>query len=101
MKSFKNILLVFLISSAFSLPAFSAGLKPIVCKDLRGLIGLALRQQVSFADRKFDWNNADCKIIGTKSIFPKKDKLGKVQFEKGLQLFVYQNYKLKFMCLPG
>lgn len=98
MKNIKIISLMLLIGITFSLPAFSTNVKPILCKDFQWL---EIKKQIISLDDKFEWNNPNCKIVGTKSIFPRKDKLGKMQFEKGLQLLVYQNYKLKFICLPG
>jgi len=86
--------LILLIGITFSLPTFAANVKPILCKNFHGL--LEIKKQIISLDDKFEWNNPNCKIVGTKSIFPRKSK-----FEKGLQLFVYQDYQLKFICLPG
>jgi hypothetical protein len=95
MKIIRFFLLIFFIEITCSFPAFAANTMPIVCKDFKGL-SLEVKKQIISLNDKFDWNNPNCKIVATKSIFPKKDK-----FEKGMQLFIYQDYQLKFICLPG
>ena len=93
----KNIVWV-LIGMALSFSSYANIEKPIVCKDFHIL---EIRQQIEALDKQFQWDSPSCELVGTKSIFPRKDKKGIIQFEKGLQLFVYQNRQLKFICLPG
>ena len=82
-----------------SLPVFASDPTPYVCKDFKWFP--EAKEKISSLDDKFEWNNPDCKIIASKTLLAKKDESGKFHFEKGLQLFVYQNYQLKFICLPG
>jgi hypothetical protein len=94
MKNLKIFLCMLLIGITFSFPTFANNVKPVFCKDFQGI--LEAKKQIISLDNKFEWNNPNCKIVGTQSTFPKKAK-----FEKGLQLFVYQDYQLKFICSPG
>jgi hypothetical protein len=91
--------LILLFGVALSISAYAHTSKSITCKDFQGLQDL--KQKIISLDEKFDWNSSDCKIVGTRSTFPKKDNHGKFKFENGLQVFVYQDYQLKFICLPG
>lgn len=95
MKNFKTVLLTLLIGIIFSFSVFEVNAEPIICKDFKGLF-VDVKKQINFLDNKFDWNNPNCKIVATKSVFPKNTK-----FETGLQLFIYQDNQLKFICLPG
>lgn len=83
----------------FSLPLFANVIKPFECKNFPGLH--RIKSPIHALDQTFAWDNPSCKIVATKSVFPRKNKNGIMQFEKGLQLFVYQNEQLKFICLPG
>lgn len=67
------------------------------CKDFKNL---EVNQRIKALEPTFQLDNPNCEIVATKSIFPRKNANG-VHFEKGIQLFVYQNNKLKFICLPG
>lgn len=98
MINFKIIILM-IIGITCSFPIFANNTKPIACKDFHAFS--EIRQQINSLDQAFQWDNPSCKIVGIKSIFPRKNKNGVMQFEKGLQLFVYQDYQLKFICLPG
>lgn len=88
-----------IIGLAFSSPILANNERPITCKDFHS--PLEVKQQIILLDQKFQWDNPGCKIVGTKSIFPRKDKNRIIQFKNGLQLFIYQNNQLKFICLPG
>jgi hypothetical protein len=93
----KNIIWI-LVGMTLSFSVFANNEKPITCKDFRTL---EIRQPIKTLDQNFQWDSPNCKIVATKSIFPKKDKNGNNQFEKGLQIFIYQDNQLKFICLPG
>lgn len=94
MKNINIFSFMLLIGITFSFSTFAANVKPVSCKNVQGL--LEIKKQIISLDNKFEWDNPNCKIIGTHSVFPRKNK-----FEKGLQLFVYQDYQLKFICLPS
>ena len=99
----KVISLILLTGITLSMSVFANNSKPFaynrVCKDFKWFP--EVKEKISSLDEKFEWNNPDCKILYTKTLLPRKDESGKFHFEKGLQLFVYQNYQLKFICLPG
>lgn len=96
----KNIKIISLLTGiALSLPVFASEQTPIVCKDFKAFP--EVKDKINSLDDKFEWNSPECKIIATKSLLARKDQSGKIHFEKGLQLFFYQNYQLKFICLPG
>ena len=98
MMKIKNLLLI-LISMGFSLSVFANSANPMICKDVQGFS--EVKQKINTMDKSFHWNSPSCRIVGTKSIFPRKNDKGVMQFEPGLQLFVYEDYQLKFICLPG
>jgi len=83
----------------YSLSTFACPSHPHRCNHFQGFHGI--KQQILSIDKTFQWNTPDCKIVGTESIFPRKNKNGTVRFEKGLQVFVYKNDHLKFICVPG
>lgn len=93
----KNSIAV-LVGIALSFPLSAHNEKPVACKEFQIL---EIRQPIKALDQNFQWNNPDCSIVATKSVFPKKDKNGKNQFEKGVQIFIYEDNQLKFICLPG
>jgi len=97
MVKIKNIIWI-PIGIIFTSLGFANNAQPIACKDLHDL---EIKPKIQTFDKKFQWNNSNCQIVGTKSVFLKKDKNGVIHFEKGLQLFIYQNKQLKFICLPG
>jgi len=94
----KNLLII-LFTMMLSSAVFAYNEKPIVCKDLHGLSNV--KQSIKKLDKKFNWNSSNCKIVGTKSIFPRKNSKKTVSFTSGIQLFIYRNNQLKFICLPG
>lgn len=97
MEKVKNVLLLGCI--VYSLSAFADNIKPINCKDFQGFP--EIKQKIISIDKAFNLDDTNCKIVGTKSIFPRKNKNGLMQFETGLQIFLYDDYQLKFICLPG
>lgn len=99
MKIVRIISRAFVLGSLFSLPAFADKITPVQCKNSQ--MFPEVKEQILSLNQKVEWNSPNCSIIGTKSIFPKKDQSGKIKLEKGLQLFVYQNNQLQFICLPG
>ena len=98
MNKLKNIVLV-LIGMAVSFPVLADTLKPLACKKIKTFP--EVEQKIELLDKQFSFDSQDCKLVATKSLFPKKDEDGVMKFEKGLQLFIYQNNELKFICLPG
>src|ERR1700722_10091307 len=98
MTKIKNILLL-LICTGYSLSVFANGIRPITCKDSQGFS--EIKEKIISIDKTFRWDSLSCNVVGTKSIFPRKNKNGIMKFEKGLQIFVYDNYQLQFICLPG
>jgi hypothetical protein len=84
---------------AYSLTSFADSAKVINCKNSQGFG--EIKQKILSIDKTFQWDNANCKMVGIQSLFPKKNDNGVVKFEKGLQVFVYDNDQLKFICLPG
>lgn len=98
MTKIKSILLL-LVCMGYSLFAFADNAKLLTCKDFKGFPGV--KQKITAMDQTFKWDSSDCKIVGTTSLFPRKNKNDVMQFEKGLQIFVYDNYHLKFICVPG
>ena len=93
-----NKVFCFILGVTYSLSVFANNTQPITCQKFQ-LHGI--EQKINKLDEKFQWNDASCKIVATKSIFPRKDENSKFKYEKGMQVFVYQNYELKFICLPG
>lgn len=94
----KNLLLILLyVGCSFS--AFGSSVKPITCKDFQGFH--EIKQKIISMDKTLHWDSKNCKVVGTKSIFPRKNKNGLMQYEKGLQVFLYDDNQLKFICLPG
>jgi len=98
MKKIK-IFLILLFCIGYSSISFANNTKPLMCKNFHGFP--EIKQKIISIDKTFRWDSTDCKIVGTKSIFPGKNKNGMVVFKSGLQIFVYNNYQLKFICLPG
>jgi len=89
----KNIVLM-LLAMTISFSAFAAHEKLIACKDLAVLS--QVKQRINKLDQQFQWESPSCRIVETRSLFPRQGR-----FEKGVQLFIYQNDQLKFICLPG
>lgn len=94
---FKKFIYV-LIGMAYSLTVFADGTNPITCSDFQ--VPLEIKQRISSFNQKFQWNNSNCKIVATKSIFP-KEKNNVLAYERGFQVFIYQDDQLKYICLPG
>lgn len=94
-----NKLLYFTLGVTYSFSVFANDIRPITCKEFQ--TPLEVQQKINKLDQKFEWNNLNCKIIATKSIFPKKYHNEDFKYEKGFQIFVYQDDQLKFICLPG
>ncbi len=88
-----------LICFMYSFSAFGNTSQPLSCKDFQGFADV--KNKIISMDKTFDWNSQNCKIVETDSIFPKKNENGNMKFERGLQIFVYDSYQLKFICLPG
>lgn len=97
MIKFKTCLVVLIGALSFS--AFADNEKLVPCKNFNSLSQVI--EQIKSLDQTFQWSSPNCKIVATKSIFPKKEKDGTTQFERGIQLLIYQNNELKFVCLPG
>jgi len=85
-----------LIGLSLSLPAMANEIRPIPCNHI-----FEVKQQIQSIAPNFEWNSPNCQIIGTRSLFPKKGTSGTTHFEKGLQVFVYLDKQLKFICVPG
>jgi len=94
----KNNLLGCIMISLLATSAVAAANNIISCKDWQFE---PMKQKISKYDQNFNWNNPDCKVIASKSLFPKRNNLGNFKFEKGIQAFVYVNNDLKYICLPG
>lgn len=92
-------LLTLLLAITLSSQIFASDVMRMSCQKFKDFADL--KQQVAALDPNFSWQDPNCQIVGTKSIFPKQEKNGKINFAKGLQIFVYQQNKLKFICLPG
>ena len=60
-----------------------------------------IKHSISKMAPDFDWKKKGCEIVATQSKFPKEHTPGVIKFEKGLQVFVYQDNALKYICLPG
>jgi len=84
---------------AYSFSSSAANVKMMTCKHSEGF--REIKPQITAIAKSFQWQSATCKIVMTKSAFPRKNESGNVTFEKGLQIFVYDNNQLKFICLPG
>jgi hypothetical protein len=97
MKIAKMILVC--VTALYSFPLFASPLQPHPCN--KGDLFALVKPEIMKLDHDFQWNNSSCQIIATKSAFPKAQNNGIKKFEDGLQLFVYQNYSLKYICLPG
>jgi|SRR5579862_6735711 len=97
MAKITNFLLI-LLSICYSLPINAGSTKPINCKDFPGISEI---KKIISIDKGFHWDAPNCKIVATKSIFPRQNHNGIMKFGKGLQLFLYDDYQLKFICLPG
>lgn len=83
----------------FISPAIASEVKPILCRDFQ--LSSMVKKEIELLNPRFDWNSSDCKIVGTQSIFPRVQKAELIQFERGVQLFIYEKNQLKFICLPG
>ena len=98
MRQIKWVLLI-LACIGYPIISYANPIKLHLCKDFPGFH--EIKRTIASIDKTFRWDTTDCKIIGTKSIFPRKNKNGLMGFATGLQLFIYNNYQLKFICLPG
>lgn len=97
MKIIKTVVLCAGIVLSFT--SFANNLKPISCNLTSHFE--EVKEQIAILDPTFSWEGRGCQMIATQSIFPKKNNSGTKTFVHGLQLFIYQNQLLKFVCLPG
>lgn len=92
----KYLFVVAIAISAF--PVYANHIQPSACNTSPFT---EAKSAIIKLNQSFNWNSSDCEIIATKSEFPKQNKLGEWHFADGLQVFVYENKVLKYICLPG
>lgn len=93
----KKIILASMIG-LFSTVSFAAAIKPVACKDFPMI---QVKQSVQQIAPEMKWEDTSCKIVATKTVFPKKVGTGKIEFNPAMQISVYENGQLKVMCVPG
>jgi hypothetical protein len=93
-------LIITLVLILFPFSLFAYDKQPVMCRNLHFEVE-NLKAKVNSIDQNVKWNSQNCKVVYTRSLFPRNQKNGTVRFEHGLELFFYQDNQLKVICIPG